>query len=240
LVIERRSEMYCPKCGTENPKEAKVCRNCRLVLASSSTVVPNTHAKTSRLAITSLVLGILSFLTFCLTALPALIFGIVGLVKIAKSRGQLKGTGLAIAGIVVPVISIPIVPILTAVIITVAAHSGDSVGGIDSIAQSTMVWIKCRDPKCENTWQMDRRNYFDYIEKNRVGRTVPSLVCPKCKKETGYRAEKCKKCGFIFKKEGSDIEEVLFENRCPKCGYSAIEEMRKKARGDLQRTTEKQ
>jgi prepilin-type processing-associated H-X9-DG protein len=42
------------------------------------------------------------------TAIPAIILGIVGLVKIEKSAGQLKGKGLAIAGFAVPVALLPI------------------------------------------------------------------------------------------------------------------------------------
>ncbi len=94
--------MYCPKCGTENPDGAQLCISCSWVLTSISTVAPSPDIRTSGLAITSLVLGILSFFTFLLTALPAIILGIVALVKIDKSAGRLKGKGLAIAGICVP------------------------------------------------------------------------------------------------------------------------------------------
>ncbi len=94
--------MYCPKCGTENPDDAQLCHSCSWVLTSISTVAPNPNAKTSRLAITALVLAILSFFTFFITAIPALIFGIISLVKIEKSAGLLKGKGLAIAGLAFP------------------------------------------------------------------------------------------------------------------------------------------
>jgi ribosomal protein L40E len=126
--------------------------------------------------------------------------------------------------------------IAAAVIITVATHSGSS-GGIESIKRGTaMYWVKCRNPKCENTWQMDKRDYFDYLEKHRVAMTAPPIVCPKCGEESGYRAEKCGKCEFVFER-GSVPNDV--QDRCPKCGYSASEELRKKARGDVQQPTEK-
>ena len=98
--------MYCPKCGTENPDDAQVCRSCSWVLTGISTTAPAPNAKTSGLAIAALVLGILSFCTFFITAIPAIILGIVGLVKISKSAGRLKGNGFAIAGIVVPAVSV--------------------------------------------------------------------------------------------------------------------------------------
>jgi prepilin-type processing-associated H-X9-DG protein len=68
-------------------------------------VAPAGVAKTSGLAIASFVLGILSFCTFFITAIPAIILGIVGLVKIAHSGGRLRGNGFAVAGIVVPVVA---------------------------------------------------------------------------------------------------------------------------------------
>jgi hypothetical protein len=56
---------------------------------------------TSGMAIASLVLGICSFLCLgFLTGIPAIILGALGLVKIEQSRGDLKGKGMAIAGIV--------------------------------------------------------------------------------------------------------------------------------------------
>ncbi len=69
-------------------------------------------SKTSRLAIASLVLAILSPFTFYFTAIPAIIMGIVVLVKIPQSRGQLKGTGLAISAIALPVVLVVLVPVV--------------------------------------------------------------------------------------------------------------------------------
>jgi predicted RNA-binding Zn-ribbon protein involved in translation (DUF1610 family) len=126
--------------------------------------------------------------------------------------------------------------IVAAVIITVATRSASS-GGIESIPTGTMVWLKCRD--CGNTWQMDRRDYYDYIEKNRIGMTVPGIVCPKCGKESAYLAIKCPKCGNIFEKVATTRD---YSDRCPECGYSEQEELRKKASGGRQQqpTTETQ
>jgi len=95
--------MYCPKCGTENPEDAQCCSACGDVLAPAPTVAEGQISKTSALAIAALVLGILSIFTCALTAIPAIICGIVGLVKIEKSGGSLTGKGFAIAGIVLPV-----------------------------------------------------------------------------------------------------------------------------------------
>ena len=116
--------MYCPKCGTENPDDARVCRSCSWVLTGISTAVPAPPAKTSGLAIASFVLGILSFCTFFITAIPAIILGTVGLVKIGKSGGKLKGNGFAIAGIVVPSVSaLFVIPMMLGIMMPALART---------------------------------------------------------------------------------------------------------------------
>ena len=57
-------------------------------------------AGTSGKAIASLVLGLLSFVLVCFTAIPGLILGIMGLGDINRSQGRIGGKGLAIFGIV--------------------------------------------------------------------------------------------------------------------------------------------
>ena len=57
--------------------------------------------KNSGLAVTSLVLGCLGLLSCGITALVGLVLGIIALVRINKSNGQLGGRGLALAGTIV-------------------------------------------------------------------------------------------------------------------------------------------
>ena len=107
--------MYCPKCGTQNPENAKVCLSCSQSLPNLSDL-SQTVVKTSALAIWSFVLAMIGLFTFMITALPALICGIVGLVKISNSGGRLKGTGFAVAGIAIPSIgAIFILPMMLAI-----------------------------------------------------------------------------------------------------------------------------
>ena len=56
--------------------------------------------RTSQLAIWSLVLGVSSLLCSFFAGLIGLVLGVIALFKISNSQGRLKGTGLAIAGIV--------------------------------------------------------------------------------------------------------------------------------------------
>ncbi len=93
--------MYCPKCGTENPDDAQLCRSCSWVLTSTSTTPTAPDVKTSGLVIATLVLGILSFFTCGITVIPAIILGIVGLVRIGRSGGRITGRGFAVGGIIV-------------------------------------------------------------------------------------------------------------------------------------------
>jgi len=119
--------------------------------------------------------------------------------------------------------------LVAAGIITYASRSR-STGGIESIKRGAeTVWVKCRNPDCEHTWQMDKRDYFEYLRKHRepMAMTAPPVVCPECGEESGYRAEKCENCELIFER-GSVPRD--FADRCPKCSHSAIEEARKKAR----------
>jgi hypothetical protein len=63
-------------------------------------------AKTSDLAIASLVAGILGLCTAGLGGIAGLVLGIVALRKIGRSGGALRGRGLAIAGLIVSVCTV--------------------------------------------------------------------------------------------------------------------------------------
>jgi len=114
--------MRCPKCKTENPDNAASCRFCNCALPSVAASGPAQQAKTSGLAITSLVLGILAPFTCFITAIPAIALGIVALVKISKSAGRLKGSGLAIAGIVIGPATLPIIALLMGIMMPALAR----------------------------------------------------------------------------------------------------------------------
>jgi type II secretory pathway pseudopilin PulG len=72
---------------------------------------------TSSAALTSLILGFASFCGTILTGIPAIIFGIVALVKINRSQGQLRGTGMAVTGICLGFISPAMAAILAALLL---------------------------------------------------------------------------------------------------------------------------
>ncbi len=96
--------MYCPKCGKENPDDAQLCQSCSCVLTQSSVTTENVIVKTSGIGIASMVLGILSVFSCGITAIPAIILGIISLVQIEKSGGRLTGRAFGIVGIAIPMV----------------------------------------------------------------------------------------------------------------------------------------
>jgi len=114
--------MFCPKCKTQNPDNAQSCWFCHSVLTPVSPSSPALSVKTSGLAIASLVLGILAPFTCFLTAIPAIVLGIIAIVKVSKSAGRLKGNGLAITGIVIPPASLPIIALLMGIMMPALAR----------------------------------------------------------------------------------------------------------------------
>ena len=131
--------MFCSKCGKPNPDGASFCSACGASFngvpsqnqplpppppvnggKKSTGVLPPASgkkanapsSKVSGMAITSLILGIVSILILMLTGWPfliallAVIFGHTGLSKVNKSDGAITGKGMAITGFVLGYISI--------------------------------------------------------------------------------------------------------------------------------------
>jgi uncharacterized membrane protein YvbJ len=108
--------MYCAKCGAQNPDDGKFCQKCGATLtqtmappsaptATSATAQPAvTGTRTSGLAVASLVLGIIGLLINFL-AILAIIFGAIGISQTGKDP-NLKGRGMAVAGLVLGIFSI--------------------------------------------------------------------------------------------------------------------------------------
>jgi len=75
------------------------------------TAAPAGPAKTSAMAIWSLVLGISAFLCG-LTAIPGLILGIIAMKRIRESMGRLSGRGLALSGTILSAIALLLFPVV--------------------------------------------------------------------------------------------------------------------------------
>lgn len=174
--------MYCPKCGTENSEGAELCVSCSWVLSSLPSAAVNVDAKTSGLATASLVCLILCPFTCFLTALPAIICGIVGLVKIEKSRGRLKGKGLAIAGIAGPVVLIPVAACMMGILMPGLARTrtvayrmvcGTNLSGLEKAMRIYRNDFGGKYPEPASRWCDLLKEHVELSEKN--------FICPAVK-----------------------------------------------------------
>jgi Domain of unknown function (DUF4190) len=100
--------------------------------ASVSTVPPKINIPTSRLAIASLVLGLLGFVTG-VTALFGLVTGIVASRKINHSRGRLQGSGLATGGIIFSCLALGFVVLILPAIIK-AKELADQINCVNNLS----------------------------------------------------------------------------------------------------------
>jgi type II secretory pathway pseudopilin PulG len=107
-----------------------------------------TPAPLSRMAIASLILGLLGLLTAGLAAIPGLILGIIALVKISRSQGRLEGTAIAIAGIAVSAVFIVMMPIMAAMLLPALARAkskAQSVQCLNNVKQLNLAIIMYAD-----------------------------------------------------------------------------------------------
>jgi len=87
--------MFCPRCGGENRDDARHCASC----GAQMNPAPAGPPRRARLATASLVCGLFGFLFF--PAIIGLSLGIAALLQIRRSKGSLRGRGLAVAGVAV-------------------------------------------------------------------------------------------------------------------------------------------
>jgi prepilin-type processing-associated H-X9-DG protein len=112
-----------------------------LPLPASTPAVP---AKTSSLAVTSLVLGILGLFTCGITALIGLVFGIIALVKVSDSRGALRGFGVALAGIIVSGIFLFMIPVYAALLLPALAAAKQKAQAINCVSNEKQLALAVR------------------------------------------------------------------------------------------------
>ena len=102
--------MFCSNCGFQVADNVAVCNNCGRPAGMGAAAGP---ARTDEKAVISLVLGVLSVTVLSLLAgIPAVILGHISRANIRKSFGQLKGEGMALAGLIMGYISIALIPVI--------------------------------------------------------------------------------------------------------------------------------
>jgi prepilin-type processing-associated H-X9-DG protein len=115
---------------------------------------PATAGKTSALAVTSLVLGILGLFTCGFTALFGLILGIMALVKLSNSRGELRGKGLALAGTILSAMFLLMIPVFAALLLPALASAQNKAREINCVNNEKMLALAVRTYSSGNSNQL--------------------------------------------------------------------------------------
>jgi prepilin-type processing-associated H-X9-DG protein len=110
-----------------------------------------TRSKTSALAITSLVLGVLGLFTCGATALIGLILGVIAIVKIRNSEGRLNGFGLALAGTIVSGVFLLMIPIYAAMLLPALAAAKQRAQEINCVNNEKQLALAVRIYSGDNT-----------------------------------------------------------------------------------------
>jgi prepilin-type processing-associated H-X9-DG protein len=111
-----------------------------IAAARAAALSPSMPAKTSGMAISSLVLGVLGMCG--VTAVAGVILGILALVKINRSGGRLSGRGLAIAGICVSgfmlLVSIPMTAAMVLPALAKAKSKAQTINCVNNVKQLSL------------------------------------------------------------------------------------------------------
>lgn len=146
--------------------------------------------KTSGLAITALILGIVGFVTCGITSLFGLILGIVSLIQVNRNKETLSGQGYAVAGIVTGAISMFMMPILAAILFPIFAMGRESarsitcLANVNKISQSMMMYSNDNNDSfpVSSNWTEAISPYLP---------DKKQLICPSARSEkTGYAMNK--------------------------------------------------
>jgi hypothetical protein len=107
-------------------------------------LAPSASSRTSALAVTSLVLGVLGAFTCGITALFGLVLGIIALVKISNSRGALRGGGIALAGVIVSGIFMILIPFFAAMMLPALAAAKQKAQAINCVNNEKQLALAVR------------------------------------------------------------------------------------------------
>jgi len=169
-----------------------------------------TASKTSGLAVASLVLGIFGLCSFGLTALMGLILGIVAMVRIHRSNGALKGSGVALAGTVVSAVFVLILPVFAGLLLPALAKAKNKATSIRCMNNMRRLSLAARLYADNNLERLpSAANWCDALQKY-VG-TTQSFQCP-----LGHQSQRChyafnaQLSGVELNKIESPVQTVLF------------------------------
>jgi len=109
-------------------------------------------------------------------------------------------------------------------------------GGEGGYGGDGKLWFKCVNPDCNQSFSLTPDEFAKSQGDNPM-MMMPMMMpgqqqafkCQKCNQKSAYMAQQCEKCKevFIMQMPMPGQENQDFPDRCPKCGYSAIEQMEK-------------
>jgi DNA-directed RNA polymerase subunit M/transcription elongation factor TFIIS len=98
-------------------------------------------------------------------------------------------------------------------------------GGSDGSKTVGQIQFLCVNPQCGNAFESNGEEINKQKGEGISMADMPPVKCPKCGQDSAYAAIKCEKCGNIFIPNYDDPKEY---DKCPKCGYSKDEQLKKK------------
>jgi hypothetical protein len=141
---------------------------------ASTAAFPGVVPRTSGLAVSSLILGILGITTCGISSIVGIVLGSVALVQIKKSRGQLKGEGLAIAGLCVSGLFLLFVPVSAGLFLPALAKAKSRAQQIQCANNMKQVNLGLR------MWAGDHGGEFppDLMSASNQIPSLKVLICP--------------------------------------------------------------
>jgi DNA-directed RNA polymerase subunit RPC12/RpoP len=119
-------------------------------------------------------------------------------------------------------LAIAIVCILGAAFVTFRNVFKPDNSGIDGLKPGVMFLMKCNNPDCGHKYEIDRKEFYEHAQKFPMAGQIPPMACPKCNKASAFHVYRCAKCGNEF----FAVSSKDYEDRCPKCSFSQMEQDR--------------
>jgi ribosomal protein L40E len=112
-----------------------------------------------------------------------------------------------------------------------AFESMGLIGGGGGFSDDSKIWIKCINPDCNQAYSVTREEFSQMQGDNPMAmmpmtQGPPAFKCLKCGQDTAYMAQQCEKCKDVF--FNGEAGDEMYPDKCPKCGYSFLEEAVKK------------